>query len=73
MVVAKGEAAIPIVIVSVFWLGIGGVIPWFIKGPNRRFIEVLFSNTKPWNVVFHLCLFYYILTGYVSIFHDRLN
>jgi hypothetical protein len=42
MVVAKGEAAIPIVVVSLFWLGVGAVAPWFFKGPNKRFIQVLF-------------------------------
>ena len=69
MVVAKPEAAIPIVIVTIFWLGIGGVIPWFIKGPNRRFIEVLFSNTKSRDVVSHPCFF----PTMNCIFHGRLN
>jgi hypothetical protein len=46
MVVAKAEAVIPIVVVSLFWLGVGAVAPWFISGPNRRFIQVLFCTVK---------------------------
>ena len=46
MVVAKAEAAIPIVVVTLFWLGVGAVSPWFIKGPNRRLIQVLFCTVK---------------------------
>ena len=34
---AKGAAAIPVVVVTVFWLIIGAVIPCFIRGKNKRY------------------------------------
>ena len=59
MVVAKAEAWIPIVVVSLFWFGVGTVIPWFIKGPNRRFIQLLFCVVNLQNLLFCLDFFVY--------------
>lgn len=42
MVVAKGHAAIPIIVVTLFWVGIGAVIPWFVRGQNKRLVKILF-------------------------------
>ena len=59
MVVAKAEAWIPIVVVSLFWLGVGAVIPWFIKGPNRSTIRTMIALTA-------VCCWLFWLIAYMS-------
>ncbi|CAB1316803.1 unnamed protein product [Coregonus sp. 'balchen'] len=40
--------AIPMVIFTLFWGFVGGVIPWFIpKGPNRSWLIVILSQLNP--------------------------
>ena len=59
MVVAKAEAWIPIVVVSLFWFGVGAVIPWFIKGPNRSTIRTMIALTA-------VCCWLFWLIAYMS-------
>ncbi|CAB3989448.1 V-type proton ATPase subunit e 1-like [Paramuricea clavata] len=58
MVVAKAEAVIPIVVVSLFWLGVGAVAPWFISGPNRSTMRTMIALTA-------VCCWLFWLIGYM--------
>ena len=33
---AKPMAVVPVIAVTVLWAIVGGFVPWFIKGPNKR-------------------------------------
>ena len=37
MVLAKAIAVVPIIVVTLVCLGVGAVVPWFIKGQHKRF------------------------------------
>nr|XP_042905930.1 V-type proton ATPase subunit e 2 [Parasteatoda tepidariorum] len=47
-----GASAVPFVIFTLFWLLVGGVLPWFVpKGINRGYntlFTFLFSSMKSW-------------------------
>lgn len=31
-----GASAVPLIVVTAFWLVVGGILPWFVrKGPNK--------------------------------------
>lgn len=33
---AVGLAVVPVIVVTAIWVIVGGVVPLFIKGPNKR-------------------------------------
>ena len=33
---AAGMAVVPIIVVTAFWVIVGGIVPCFIRGPNKR-------------------------------------
>jgi len=33
---AKPMAVVPVIVVTGIWVIVGGVIPWFVRGPNKR-------------------------------------
>ncbi|XP_046851366.1 V-type proton ATPase subunit e 2-like [Xenia sp. Carnegie-2017] len=59
MVVAKGEAAIPVIVVTIFWFGFAAVTPWFVKGPNKSTIRTMIALTA-------VCCWLFWLIAYMS-------
>ena len=41
---AVGLAVIPVIVVTAIWLIVGGVVPLFIKGPNKR--SMIFDTSQ---------------------------
>ncbi|KXJ18929.1 V-type proton ATPase subunit e [Exaiptasia diaphana] len=54
---AKGSAAIPVIIVTVFWLIVGAVVPCFIRGKNKSLIQTMLVLTAVCCWIFWLCCY----------------
>jgi len=37
---------LPLIVVSGFWFLIGGVVPFIIKGENKAYLEIFFSQLE---------------------------
>ncbi|CAF0860101.1 unnamed protein product [Brachionus calyciflorus] len=61
---------IPFLIVSLFWFIIGGILPFFAKGPNRELIRVMLILTSVSCYMFWLCT---ILHQYHPLIGPQLN
>ncbi|EDO34244.1 predicted protein [Nematostella vectensis] len=54
---AVGAAAIPVVVVTVFWVIVGAVVPCFIRGNNKRLIQTMLVLTAICCWLFWLCAY----------------
>lgn len=53
-----GASAAPVVLFTLLWLAIGGVIPWFVpKGDNRGLIQTMVITTAALCYTFWLCAY----------------
>lgn len=53
-----GASATPVTLFTLFWLAVGGVIPWFVpKGNNRGLIQTMIITTAALCYIFWLCAY----------------
>lgn len=55
---AVGLAVIPVIVVTAIWLIVGGVVPLFIKGPNKRLIQTMLVMTAVCCWLFWICAYF---------------
>lgn len=55
---AKPMAVVPVIVVTGIWVIVGGVIPWCIRGPNKRLIQTMLVLTAVCCWLFWICAYF---------------
>ncbi|KAM7426525.1 hypothetical protein ABFA07_009371 [Porites harrisoni] len=55
---AKAMAVVPVIVVTAVWVIVGGVIPFFIKGQNKRLIQTMLVLTAVCCWLFWVCAYF---------------
>lgn len=58
--------AIPLIVVTCFWLIVGGILPFFAKGPNKELVRVCLVLTAVCCYTFWLCTFLHQLNPLIG-------
>lgn len=55
---AKAMAVVPVLAVTALWVIVGGIVPCFIKGPNKRLIQTMLVMTAVCCWLFWVCAYF---------------
>nr|XP_058959331.1 V-type proton ATPase subunit e-like [Pocillopora verrucosa] len=55
---AVGLAVVPVIVVTAIWVIVGGIVPLFIKGPNKRLIQTMLVMTAVCCWLFWICAYF---------------